>query len=367
MSERLEGASPPAEPAAGPAPERGDAPRPRGAAGPRVGMVILLIAIALLVWHLSAVVLVVFGGILFAVALDGFAYLLGRATRLPRGWALLVVVVTWLGIAVGGSVMLGDALISEIRAVSRELPAIFDRVSRVLSDDLGIDSSWSSVTSTLSSQAVPASRGVVTVLASAVIVIASGLFLAINPSLYQRGVLHLVPPRHRGRIAELLHELGHVLRWWLVGQACSMAILGTVISATLYAVGVPLWLGLGIITATLTFIPYFGPLIAGVPILVLSFAEGVETGLTVLVLYVIVQNLEGFFITPTIQQRAIRMPPALLISSQVAMGVLFGVPGFILAAPVTAVAMVTVKVLYVRPLGPEQVRAGGEPQRASSA
>jgi predicted PurR-regulated permease PerM len=65
-------------------------------------------------------------------------------------------------------------------------------------------------------------------------------------------------------------------------------------------------------------------------------------------LYIVVQQTENHLIQPLIQQRAVDIPPALLLFGVVAMGTLFGVPGVVLAAPLAVVLYVLVKRLYVR-------------------
>ncbi|MFN4128943.1 MAG: AI-2E family transporter, partial [Paracoccaceae bacterium] len=104
---------------------------------------------------------------------------------------------------------------------------------------------------------------------------------------------------------------------------------------------------LAVLTALLTFIPYIGPLIATVPIVAVGFAEGMQTGLIILVAYVVIQILEGDVLVPMIQQKAVNLAPAFLISMQVLLSVIFGIVGLTLAAPLTIVAMVAVQKLWV--------------------
>lgn len=184
-------------------------------------------------------------------------------------------------------------------------------------------------------------------LSSLVILLALGLFAAFNPGLYRNGLLKLFPDPLRQRMDRALGAIALSLRWWFLGQLVSMLLLGVTVSIGLLVIGVDVWLGLGVLTALLTFIPFLGPLIAAVPILLAGFAEGTQVGLIVLVFYLIVQNIEGNIVVPMIQQRAVHVAPALMIATQVLMGVLFGVMGLILAAPLTVVAMVAVNKLYV--------------------
>jgi predicted PurR-regulated permease PerM len=79
----------------------------------------------------------------------------------------------------------------------------------------------------------------------------------------------------------------------------------------------------------------------------IDFTEGMQTGLMVLAFYLIVQNVEGNVVTPMIQHRAVELPPALLIATQVLFGTLFGALGLILAAPLAAVGLVAVNLLYI--------------------
>jgi predicted PurR-regulated permease PerM len=340
----------------------------------RTERVLLLIALGVIVWEVGYVLWVVFAGVLIGVALDGFTRLTARLLPIKRGWAFVVVVVLVAASAVAGVTTIVAPLVDQLRQLWQDLPVFADRAATLLSEQVGLELDLASreaqdgLLAELTRRAAQESLVALNVIVSVVIALALGAMLALNPRMYQRGVLQLVPARRRARVAEVMAAAGRALRWWLIGQSVSMAILGTVTSVTLWALDIPLWLGLGLLTAMLTFIPYFGPLIAAVPVLVISFGEGIETGVTVFVIYVILQNLEGFVITPAIQQRAVRLPPALLITTQVVIGAMFGAPGLILAAPFTAVAMVAVKMLYVEDVvGPLTPAAHERVARAAGA
>jgi predicted PurR-regulated permease PerM len=201
--------------------------------------------------------------------------------------------------------------------------------------------------SAIAEQAASAMLVIVGVLSGTVILLAIAIFGAANPDLYRSGLLTLMPPARRERISEALAATAHALRWWFLAQIISMLALGVTVAVGLMIIGVDLWLSLGVLTGLLTFIPVLGPIIAGVPILIVGFAEGLQTGLIVLAFYLVVQNLEGNFLVPLIQHRVVNLAPVLLISVQVLMSTLFGLMGLVLAAPLTLVAMVLVKKLYV--------------------
>src|SRR5690606_19691324 len=71
----------------------------------------------------------------------------------------------------------------------------------------------------VATQAGTVARQLVNFGVAVVVILFSGLYFAAEPRPYIRGLIHLVPPEHRIRAAEALYAAGHVLRWWLVGQA----------------------------------------------------------------------------------------------------------------------------------------------------
>jgi len=105
---------------------------------------------------------------------------------------------------------------------------------------------------------------------------------------------------------------------------------------------------LGLIAGLLDFVPLIGPIVAAVPTLLLALSISPTTALWTGGLYLVVQQIEGNILSPLVQQRAVDLPPALLLFALLGFGSLFGAPGVILAAPLTVVVYVMVKRLYVR-------------------
>ena len=184
-------------------------------------------------------------------------------------------------------------------------------------------------------------------LGSAVIILFLGLYLAINPAVYANGFTRLLPPDKRPRARQVLAEIGHILRRWLVGRLLTMTVIGVLTFVGLWFLGIPLALVLAFLAALLSFIPYIGPIVALVPAVLVAFAEGPDQALFVLILYVGVQGVESYLLLPLVQQWSVDMPPALTIAAIVLLGVLFGGLGIALAAPLAAAGMVAVNMLYL--------------------
>ena len=191
-------------------------------------------------------------------------------------------------------------------------------------------------------------QSVLGALVAVVVVLVVGIYLAAQPRLYVRGALHLLPYQMRPRANEIFGEIGFVLRRWMVAQLIPMAVIGVLTAVGLKIIGIEMWLTLGILAALFNFIPNFGPVISFVPAMLFAIADDPNKALWVVALYVFAQSLEGYVLTPLVQRKAVELPPALLILTQVLMGTLGGGIGLVLAAPLTAAALVIIKMAYVR-------------------
>jgi predicted PurR-regulated permease PerM len=181
-----------------------------------------------------------------------------------------------------------------------------------------------------------------------VLVIVGGIFLAVEPQIYRRGLEKLAPEPARSRIGQAMDDCWTALRLWLLARLATMALVGLITGIGLWLIGVPAALTLGLLAGLLDFIPFVGPIIAAIPAVLLALASDPTTALWVVGLYLLVQQIEGNVITPIFQRRAVELPPALLLFALVSCGLVFGIAGVIFAEPLTVVLYVLVKRLYVR-------------------
>ncbi len=315
--------------------------------------VVLLLA---LLWAAGNVLLLVFAGILLAALLTGMSEWLQRLTGLSHGWALAAVCIALLAVTAATLSFLTPSIASQIDELRESLPKSVERL-RERADDYR----WSRE---LLAQApsgedlLPERRDVLSgvtgvfsntlgAVANIAIVLFLGLYLSVDPALYREGLVRLVPPARRDRARVVLLTVGYTLRWWLVGKLIDMAVVGVLTWLGLVLLGVPLALTLALLAALLTFIPNIGPVLAAVPAVLLALLEGPTQALYVVLLYLAVQTVESYLITPIVQQRTVSLPPALTITAQVLLGVLAGALGLLLATPLAAMALVLVKMLYV--------------------
>ena len=141
-----------------------------------------------------------------------------------------------------------------------------------------------------------------------------------------------------------MRDSAATLRRWVTGRLLGMVILGGVTALGLWVLGVPLPLALGVLTGILCLIPNFGPLLSLVPPVVLAIGgdadnAGWSLALQVVLLFLAIQTLESYVLTPLIEKKAVELPPAALIVAQIFGGALVGLLGVLLAAPVLAVVL----------------------------
>lgn len=185
------------------------------------------------------------------------------------------------------------------------------------------------------------------VVANIVLVGFMGLYLAVAPAVYVNGIVRLFPKQRRARMTEVLAAVGETLRRWLVGRVILMVSNAVLTTIGLQILGIPMALTLGLVAGLLNFVPNIGPIIAGIPAVLIAWTLGPMPALYVLLLYIFLQSIDGYVFTPLVRQRTVSMPPALTISAQLLFGVLAGAMGLLLATPMTAAALVLVRKLYV--------------------
>ncbi len=346
-----------------------------------VGTVVLCGLIVALLWQGAEILLLVFTGLLLAIVLRALAEGVSAYTRLPSHWAVLVVALTIAALGALGGWLLAPSAQREFADLSDQLPAMYEQArTQIAQYPLGrrlveaMPSAQNIVLGRQSANLFGRITGVFSIVFEVVlntlIVLMIGAYFAVRLTAYKEGLITLVPVRYEPRTRELLAVIHFTLKRFLLGISASMAINGTLTFAGLWFLDIPFALPLGIIAGLMSFIPNIGPLIAGVPAGLIAVAQGPNQAFSVLALFLAVQNLDGYVITPLIQQRAASIPPVLLIASQLLLAVIFGFLGLLLAVPLVAVAFVTVKMLYVEDALGRKVEVQGEDdvrQRASDA
>jgi len=324
-----------------------------------ISLVSLVVLLLVFLMYVFDVVLLLFGAILVAIFLHGLANISRRYLRLSEGYSVILVSFLLVAILALGVWLLAPSVTEQVRNLRDELPQSAQKVGAYLSQY-----SWGKVildqmpgteklietvnTSSFLSRVGGYFSSTLGAIANIALMLLLAVYLASEPKTYITGFTKLFPHERRKRVREILYEIGETLSWWLIGKGASMLFIGVLTWIGLSIIGVPLALTLGLIAGLLSFIPNFGPILSAVPAILLAFIDSPTSALYVLALFVGVQVVESNLLTPFIERRTVELPPVLTVVSQLALAVIFGAVGLILATPILAVVMVLVQTLYIQ-------------------
>jgi predicted PurR-regulated permease PerM len=328
----------------------------------------LLILALLIVVFAFDLALLLFGAILIAVVLHGTSMRLVERTKLPRGVCLALVLLLLVGGIAAVVVTALPDLLAEVSQLRVRLPEAVSKLQEMINRLGWLEAAYDMLPKGDSDLALsrPGIAGrVSSALSSTVgaiinlaIVLLVAVYLAADPRPYVEGTVRLFPPRHRERARAALEAVGDVLFAWLRGQLISMMVVGVVIAGGLWLLGVPLAGTLGLIAGLFEFVPNIGPILSGVPAALLGITVSASHVLYVIGLYVAVQTLESYFLTPMVMKRAIALPPALTIIAQLIGTLTAGWLGLLLATPFVAAVVTLVQKVYLENLLGEPDAAG---------
>ncbi len=322
----------------------------------RTLVVAAVIVVLLLAWQLVEVLLLLFAGVLLAVFLRGIAQRLHHYTRLPlvgMVWFVSLLLLAALGVAAW---LLGPLITTGLDELANTIPKALDYLDQELRPPPVVEAILTRTLAegrsmTITPELVQRLAGVFsTALGAAtglLVILANGLYLTLEPGLYRQGLLRLVAPTRRDRAGQVLEALEHALHWWLVGRIASMTVVGLLTWLGLMLLELPSAPTLALLAALLAFIPNIGPVLSAVPAVLTGLALSPTLALYVVLLYLGIQTVESYLITPLIQRRVLTLAPALLLTAQLALGLALGLLGLLLATPLTVVLLVLARMLYV--------------------
>lgn len=306
-------------------------------------IVCLTVAAFWLAWQLSDLILLLFAAVLVALGLRALSGPVARVTHLSERWALVPTVLLLL---VGFGLvfwLFGSLIRAQVTDLLARLPEawesvrdrfeIFD-ISALMRQAENAVPSGSAVLSFL--------RGVTFNVANVALgiflVVAGGIYLAVQPQFYRDGVLRLLPAGARQAWRGKLDVAANALRQFLKAQVLAMVVVGVLTGAGLAIIGVPSALALALFAGLAEFVPMVGPVAAAIPALLLALSVGTEEAGWTLLLFIVVQQMEANILSPLLQQEMVQVPAAVTLFAVVAFGTLLGPLGVLLATPLTVLA-----------------------------
>lgn len=316
-------------------------------------IVVTIIGLCWLFVELNQFFMLVFAAVVIAAVFDAIASWLCRVSGMRRSFALAIAVIGMVAFIAGAFTLFGSQIAREFDTIRDTLPKAIQGIEGFL-DRYGLGERVRALAelgsediSRLASQAGGFALAASSGLADFVLILVGAIFIAGNPATYRSGFLSLIPAKAEPVAADTLDQMSTGLRGWMVGQAVSSLVVAALTWVGLSILDVPAAGGLAIIAGLLDVVPMVGPVIAGVPAVLLAFTVSPMTALWALLLFLVIQQLQGNFLQPMIQKHAVDIPPAVLLFAVLAAGLLFGFLGVLLAAPLTIVVFVFVQRVYV--------------------
>jgi len=178
------------------------------------------------------------------------------------------------------------------------------------------------------------------ILANMVLIVVITYFMLLYRTAFKNFLLVQVNSKSREVVEQLLHQIQNLTKRYMLGQGLVIIILGLLIGSGLWLIGVPYPFFWGFLAGFLEIIPYVGTTIGGIlPFFyMMMVSETIWQPLAVIGLYIIVQQIEGNFISPNIMGQSIKINPLFIILGLFVGGIMWGIPGMILALPILAIS-----------------------------
>jgi predicted PurR-regulated permease PerM len=327
-------------------------------------------------WMTRSIILVVILSVLFAITVSRGVDVLER-WRIRRAIGTILILAAVFGVLIGSGFVVAPALEQQTRELIQKFPAALRRVEAQIRRQPLAKAALDAATpppaqakpqgeATQEEQQQRGSGGALRgqagqfaqmlfpflsnsleAIAGIIVVIFLTAYMAADPGLYREGLLALVPPRRRSKADALFDELGDLLHRWLIARLAAMVIVGLATYGALALLGIPAAGSLGLIAGLLEFIPFVGPIAAAVPAVAMALVAAPTKALYVIILFTVLQQLEGNLLTPLLMKNRLDVPPAITIVAVAALGLVFGVLGMLIAEPLSAAVLLSVRRLYV--------------------
>lgn len=342
----------------------------------RTTSLVVLVFLGLVVmWRASDIVLLIFLGSLFGLAVSNGANRLQRF-KVPRSIGAVSIVLAAVLVVFGIFSYAGPTLVDQTTAIRQGLPAALTRAQvwiaqhttgatpapepapgarnpAALSDtahaapSLDVGSQVGDAIKFASTIVFSFLGSSLTVLAGIGLMVVLAIYIGMEEQFYRRGLISLFPPGARPRAAMVIETTAKALQKWLDTQLIAMLVIGVANYIAFKIIGLNVALALALIAGLLEFIPTLGPIISGAIAVSMAFIDSPSKALWVLIAVIVIQQIEGNLLIPYLMRGALDLPPALTIVTQSLMAVLFGFAGMLVAVPLLAAAVVPIRMLYI--------------------
>ncbi len=334
-----------------------------------------LIVSILILWSLKEIFILFFASIIIAMALCTIIGKLVRVLHIPRWLSFGITLISIILISSIGIVIIIPQFTSEFQELINQIPSaaskLWDLIINTFIDIVEIiykdnvpdltDESLLSNKLNIFPDGKTLANGVTESIAKLInlasnvgigiiqifFITSVGLMITVQPNAYREVAILLVPSFYRRRARSIFLKCGNALSSWMTGLVLSSICVAILTAIGLYLLGIKLVIANALIAGLLNVIPNVGPTISTIFPISVALLDTPWKSLAVLGLYIVIQNIESYIITPSIMQKQVKLLPALTITAQLISTILFGALGLLLAIPMAVVIQVFVKEIIV--------------------
>ena len=248
----------------------------------------------------------------------------------------------------------GSRLWAQFDDIAMDIPRAINSIKRSIEahpsaqffEQIAGDIDFSKIAAPVATHLTSMISSVSAIIAYLILLLFGGVYLALSPDLYVKGLIRFTPVSYRDRVQNFIERSGSSLRIWLSTQLLVVLINGVFAGIGLWVFGVDDAAALAMLAGLLSFIPYVGTIIAMMIGGLAALPQGAIFALYALIVLGSVSIIEGYFVTPYVQSKTLSLPPVVLIFAIFTFTVLFGTLGIILAAPLTVVSIAALDTFY---------------------
>jgi len=317
--------------------------------GQWLGLLALIVSLYIL-WQIRQLLLLLFTAIVLAVAINQLVQRFQQSgiKRSPAIWLSLSIVTTLLIVSFWLIVVpfveqfqdLVALLPFGLERIQQGINWIGERVASFLPEVPDINALLEQLqpwVTNLPGQVIAFFSTSVGALLEFLLVIVLTLMLLVNPQPYRRAFIRFFPAFYRQRVDEILSYCAEGLGAWTVGALIEMVFIGALSGIGLWILQVPLALAHAVLAGLLNFIPNIGPTLSVFLPMAIAFLDAPWKAAAVLVLYIVIQNVESYWLTPTVMAHQVALLPAITLTAQIFFASFFGALGLLMALPLAVV------------------------------
>jgi len=315
--------------------------------------VVMVLAVAFVVYFLRSTVLVLLTAVVIASAVDPAANWFAKF-KIPRVFSVLLVYVIAFSVILGTLFFFLPPLFEDFSDIAFKIPAqinvlinnnpdwstaatLFGNFSTKFSVQDIIGSGL--FNASLPKNAIDLTRSIFSSLFDFILIVVISFYLAVQKNGVENFLRIIIPSRREEYVINLWQRTEVKIGRWMQGQLLLAVIIGPLVFLGLTLFQVKYALTLAIIASVFEIIPIFGPILSAVPAVIFGFGESVSLGLILIGFYLIIHQFENHLLYPLVVKKIIGVNPLIVIISLIVGYELVGFLGIILAVPLATLLM----------------------------